>query len=347
MITLKNPSAASEWIIDLKEYSQVENALPMSGLNVRNDSNIVAYVDLDGLKVGEVQRYSADPFQGRNFSLIRIYNPDGQDFAANDLFIQATKGEVMGSQPFNPQWDIMYFDLDRYATGTNTRISLSDSMTLEMIKYRIRSYNALITQRRLDVQAHATLLGEYSITFGANDILSGAVGIGVPPPPDTTLYKKVIANHQFDYSTTNCEIVGWVIDYFKAAQPTYTLISGSNGSNAYDGDQTTFTDEYNVQGTTWATRWEVSFPSQPVINCAMKVAGLATGGNYALGKLQLKVNEVWTDVLSYSATHPDWIDYEDFTVIDYSAVTGARLQLKHSSTADYRSYAKIYDIVIT
>ena len=302
MITLKNPAVTDNWIIDLKTYSQVEGRLPLNGLNVRNDSNIVAWVDLDGLKVGEVQRYSADSFQGRNFDRIRIYNPNGQEFAADDLFIQATKGEVMSSQPFNPQWDMMFNDMDRFATGTNNRVSLTDDISMDLIKYWVNLQNSLIVQRRLDVQAHATLLGVYKIIFGDSDILSGAVGIGTPPPADTLLYRKTIVNEAFDYSETNASIVGYTVDLKirdDDISSLYTLDVDlyGNGENAYDDDLSSKYGLFSNLGTsTETTFFEVSFPSKDINHLYYAIDIASVNAAYGWVKFYIYKSGGWVEL---------------------------------------------------
>ena len=283
MITLKNPSAVSEWIINLKEYPQVENALPLNGLNVRNDSNIVAYVSLDGFKVGEVQRYSADTFIGRGFSLIKVYNPDGQDFAPDDIFVQATKGEQVTSQPFNPQWDMMFDDLTRYSTGTDSRMSLKTGVDMGHIKYWLNAQGCVVVQRNLSIQAHATLLGEVSITLGGDNVITVPTGIGVPPPIDLLLHKSNLSDRDFDFSETNAVIIGYIIDYLMNPNDLSSLYvveqGGATAPNAYDDDMFNQTVTYHCYNNCAKSVWEVSFP--PADINALSVRYLGLGGTQA------------------------------------------------------------------
>lgn len=345
MISLKNAAATSSWFIDLKEYPQVENILPLNGFNLRNDSNIVAYVDLEGVKVGEVQRYSADTLNGREYELIKVYNPDGQDFAPGDLFIQATKGENMTSQPFNPQWDMMFDDLNRFSTGTDHRMSLSDTMTADRIKYWINTQNGVIVQRRLDIQAHATLLGNYKIIFSDDDILSGAVGIGVPPPPDTLLHKKSIINSVFDYETTNATIVGWILDYLfnpnDVSDNYAVVVGGANVGNTYDDDMDTYA-AYSEFGVGYVTKVEFSFASTSIEVLHSYLSLDSTGGSGSNCIIQLYSDGGWVTVTTSNTTDADLKTFYNHDAGSWPNCTGLRMRLQDNggSTASM----KVYDI---
>lgn len=346
MYTLKNPTKTDSWFVDLHDHSQVENDLPQNSFIVRNDSNIIIYVELYGIKVGEVQRYSSDTFSGRDFKDFKLYNPDGNQFEANDLFVQMSKGQMMTSQPFNPQWDMMEDDLDNYSAGCDSRISLSAAITLVILKYWLNVQNGLIVQRRLNVQGSAAM-GTYDIDF-EGDIINGNCGINATVL-EIQKIRKTLSASGLDFSDTDCTINGLMFDYKKNSNDIsddFTLVTGN--ANGYDNDLSTYvtgSTNSNPGGvdTIWYTFFEVSFDSMSIAHTHAVVNSDAASGRTSYIQVQLNVNSVWTTVFSHSYSSGVSPKYYDHSLTDYDLVTGARVQVK-SSEDGYSANGQCYDL---
>jgi len=342
MFTLNNPVKASEWYVDLLGYSEVENALPLDSFNIRNDSNVIVHVDLGGRKVGEVQRYSADSFAGRPFSNFRVYNPDGNTFGTNELFVQMSKGQMMTSQPFNPQWDMMEEDLDKHSAGCTDRVTLSSTITLDILKYTLNRSNDLVVQRRISVQGSAAM-GTYETDF-EGDVVSGNVGINAAVL-DTQKIRKTLSESGLNFTDTNCTINGLMFDYKKGSVISdYTVVTGGNVSNVYDGDLTTFCDTVSTYSITYITVAEVSCDA---VNAARVHACMSLdtddAGNTTYAIVQLKINGEWETVLSTSSAATAWVTKYIHGNISYENITGVRAQVR--STYDNRTASlKVADI---
>ena len=322
----------------------------MSSINIRNDSSQIAWVNLWGRKVGEIQRYSSDTFGGRNFEEFRIYNPDGNDFAVGDLFVQIARGEIMTSQPFNPQWDVLEDDLDRFATGCDSRIAYSSLVTADTIKYWLNVHNRLIIQRKLDVLGGAAV-GEYEISMEEEKI-TGSTAAAFPTV-DTKRYRKTLVNSGFDYSLSNCSIKGWVFDLRINPNDTMknaTPVSGASGEDAFDDDMSTFAGEYSQSGAAVGVHWEVSFDEVDILSfhyfLNMKAYGYLTKKAYT--RLQLKVDGTWVTIEEVKADAGGAPSLSNTTfrkhdVTGWSKVTGVRVAYDLNDATNY-SKTSINDI---
>lgn len=342
MYTLKNPTKTDSWFVDLNDHCQVENDLPQNYFIVRNDSNIIIYVELYGIKVGEVQRYSSDTFIGRDFEDFKLYNPDGNQFEVNDLFVQMSKGQVMTSQPFNPQWDMMEDDLDKYSNGCDSRISLSATLTLDMLKYWLNAQNDLIVQRRLSVAGTAAM-GTYETDF-EGDVVSGNCGINATVL-DIQKLRKTLSNSALNFTNTDCTINGLVFDYKKGndISDDYTVVvGGADAPKVYDNDPTTEAT-YTHYGSVYENVWEVSFSSVDVTKFHTMLKLYGSTGSTAYAKVDYKIDGVWETVVTDSNDSVDMI-YTHSEIIK-NTVTGIRIWLKNEG-AFQTAAIKIYDIAV-
>lgn len=329
MFTLKNTEKTDNWFVDLKNYSEVEATLPLDSINVRNDSNNVLYLDLWGRKVGEIQRYSSDSFLGREFEDFRIYNPDKDTFEANEVFVQVSKGQMMSSLPFNPQWDAMEEDLDSYARGCDSRTTMSTTNTITLIKYLLNSHNDIVVQKRISVQGSAAM-GTYHTDF-EGDIVSGNVGINAVVL-DTTKIRKTLHESGLAFVDTNCVINGLLFDYKESASRGFTAVSGSG--NAFDGDLTTYASH------TYSSTWECSFDSVNLGQFNMYVQSVNSSSYSATFYVELKVGGswvvVWSRTVSLSGSYAVSMLHD---VTDRDNVTGIRTRISASnSNAVIRNY---------
>lgn len=343
-----NDTVSDTFIVDLTKDRDVQDNLPCNFLSVRNDSSLIAFVYLDNRKVGAVQAYSSDPFIGKNFEIIMIKQPDGNNFAIGDLFLQVGKNEQMSSTPYNPSWDLMEENIDVYASGCDNRICYSASNTLELIKYWVNVQSSQIVQRRLDVQGSASL-GSYEITFDSETILSGGTPIN-GEVLETKQYKKIIQNSEFDYSLTNCSIKGWMIDYLlnpNDISKDYTLIVDlGNATYAYDNNLLTETDSANSEATGWKTILEVSFPAKDISRVSALFKVKNNGVNIAYAKIQAFYSGAYHDITTpFSQTGSTWKTfYEHLLTLGLVNVTKLRWQAM-SGSGGY-SYLRITDMSV-
>lgn len=341
MYTLKNEEATSNWLVDLTEHGQVEALLPMDSINIRNDSSQIAYVNLWGNKVGEIQRFSSDSFSGRGFETFRIYNPDGTDFGVHDLFVQISKGQLMTSQPFNPQWDVLEDDFDRFATGCDSRVSYSSTVFAGLVKYWINVQNNLIVQRKLEVMGGGSV-GSYEVEFGGGDVVTGRTAVNFPAV-DVKRYRKTISDSAFDYSVTNCAISAWMIDLKKNLNDITqlgTLVSGS--VNAYDDKMSTSIFSEN-DTTGWVTQFELSFPSCSISNAHWATSIKSTSTYNAYVALELDINGVWTVINSTYVQNSTTYIYGHYTGLSHDIVTGVRVRTR-SSAGGNKATNYLYDV---
>lgn len=270
MYTLKNKTETHNWFVDLEDHGEVENYLPYNGFNIRNDSSQIAYVELEGRKVGEVQRFSSDNFSNRSFSEFRVYSPDKQNFAIDELFVQVGKDQIMSSQPFNPQWDMLEIDFDRYAQGCDSRLNFSVDVSAVVMKYWLNVANSILVQRNLSVLGSA-VPGSYEIDF-EGDIIPGVTPIDTVIT-DSLRYRKRLQNSGFDYTFTDCEVVSWMVDYKGYTDCDHAIdVDPGNGVNGYDDDLTTVTD-WGVGLTVLSdvTLFSTTFPDTYVRHAHTKV----------------------------------------------------------------------------
>lgn len=241
------------------------------------------------------------------------------------------------------------FDLDSYANGTDNRISFSSTITMDIIKYWINTQNSLIVIRRIDIQGSATL-GTFLITFASLDVLAGSTGINLPMV-DPVIYRKTIADSEFDYSTTNCTIKGFITDYLKNPDDIsddYAIEEGgATVINAYDDDLTTYLEGggTGIDWTTYKTTMEVSFSSRSVTETHF-YAILAYGSTAKTMsfRIQLEINSVWTDVHETITTSNAVTLFEHIDT-EYDLVTGIRAQIKINNSGVSVNH-KHYDLTV-
>ena len=238
------------------------------------------------------------------------------------------------------------FDMDTYADGTDSRISYSSLVSMDLVKYWINNQNSLIAVRHIDVQGSAAL-GIYSLTLASEDVISGSTGVN-STITDTKVYRKTIADSVFDYSESNCSFKGLIIDYLfnpNDISSTYSIITGgASATNTFDDNLTTFAGEYTTTSESFITVWEVSFSSISIkashIYLQMKYSAI----NYSYYQLQI-YDGSWQTVSSGSAYGTSYNDLFGHDISNYTGVTKTRLQIRAHSAGN-TAYAKIYDISI-
>lgn len=343
MWVYENETAVSTYVVDLKDDRNIADNLPLNFLSVRNDSSLIANVFLNNKKVGSVQAYSADSFVGKDYEIIMIVQPDGNIFGIKNLFLQLGKNEQMSSMPYNPSWNLMEENIDVYADGCDNRVSLSSLNLIEAIKYWVNVQNNLIVQRRLDIQGCASL-GSYEITFNSETILSGGTPIN-GEVLDTKQYKKVIENREFDYSVTDCTILGWMIDLKKREKdisPDYTLIDDIGGAaNSYDDNISTNQEIISAADAT-NNILNVSFPSKDISEVDMAVNITA---NTHPGYISLQVYLYYAGGWNMIWDIPDTVQFNaKYITTGWTGVTG--LKIVQYQFAGTTLTGNIYDLSV-
>jgi len=274
--------------------------------------------------------------------------------ATNDQFNQVILKVELSQNPvlatykkidsFSDLIGINVFDMDSFAAGCNSRISKSDTITADMIKYWLNVQNGQIVQRQIDLSGSASI-GTYSIDFTGGNVIGGSVPVN-GSIRDNILYRKQITGSAFDYSLTNCTIEGWIIDYDDnvidlSGKYTEVVCTGTPPiTNSFDDDLITGTDTGNLNSTgTFTTFWEVSFPLCNVKDIHTKFYLYDYGSTVGTIRLQAKINGVWTTVIEVSGGATYYKHYNT----SHDLVTGLRYQYKCTgSGANFR--ANIYDI---
>ena len=290
MYTLNNDEKTSNWFVDLKEHSQVEQELPLTMCVLRNDSTHIAHIYLWGRKVGEVQRYSSDTFSGRGFEEFRVMNPDGYEFPVNSLFVQLGKDQLMSSQPFNPQWDLLEVDLNNHLTGCDSRVSLSPEIDMSIIKFLLNAQNSLTVQRMLAIAGNA-VPGVCEVVFGADSIDRVHYAIPVDGAHNETLaVKKHIIDEAFDYIETNCIIVGAMYEFLDT-NPIHTDVAIPGKDEILDTDLTNYYETTDA-GVIWYI-----WPADEVVCTKLffYFKTKATGGSYDI-TIQYGFDVIWSSL---------------------------------------------------
>lgn len=332
--------AGNSWLEELEFDSSLRKFMPMTQFNLINNGELVIEAYLNGDYIGNCQAYSTLNVTNRMYNTFLVKTVDGQSYKDDELIIYVSKSEIISAMPHNPQLDLMEDNFDRFASGCDARISTNTLIGSDQTKYWINIQNNLITQRRLEVEGSASM-GQYAITFGSTDNLSGSVGINMVSTNEKRM-KKTIVNREFDYSTTNCTISGWIIDYLKRTgdiSSDYTVVTGgATAPNAYDDDMGTFFYYAGINGV-YTTKWEVSFASMDLteINLFCKLYGVW----WVYLDLQVYSEGSWVSVEIIT-------DYDDsqyqtiYQTTGWTNCTGLRVRGRGSNT--YQT--SIYDISV-
>jgi len=214
---------------------------------------------------------------------------------------------------------INVFDMDSYAAGCDSRISKSDTITTDMIKYWLNVQNDQIVQRQLDLAGSASI-GTYSIDFTGGNVISGSVPVN-GSIRDNILYRKKISGSAFDYSLTNCTIEGWVIDYLQNQNDLsnhFSIITaGIDTENAYDDDPNTYGSFAHDQSTYAET-------------------------------LKLDLQDLYTvnNIMIFLSLRCSWTGYTAYAQIQIS-VDGSTWETLFTDTAPYNGYAEKPHIIST
>lgn len=332
----------NNWRVELDQDSTLRQFMPMLNFTLDNSGDSEVNVFLHGESVGSCYGYATLSVMGKPFESFRIEGV----FNIGDLTVNVSKMETVTAMPFNPQIDLMEENLDKFASGTDNRISYSSTVGADSIKYWINVQNGLIVQRKLDVLGGASV-GSYEISFNG-DIVSGSTAINFPSV-DLKRYKKTISNSSFDYTVTNCSISGWLIDYFKNPDDlstNYTVVTGgATAPNAYDDDLSTRADYSALFDGSKTTYWEVSFPAKDIdeIHSYYELDGVG-GGTNCLIYLDAYYGGAWHTVDSQSnATTDHEKKYVHKTALGLTDVTKIRYQAYSDGASGTRDF-NIYDI---
>lgn len=240
------------------------------------------------------------------------------------------------------------FDMDSFAAGCDSRISKSDTITADMIRYWLNVQNDWVVQRQLDMAGSASI-GTYSIDFTGGNVISGSVPVN-GSIRDNILYRKIISGSGFGYSLTNCTIEGWIVDYRQKndGMNGASVVTGGNGENAFDDDLDTSTDNYSSKTVAWVTRWEVSLDAFDMggLHAWFKITCTDTS------RTQYLRLEVYTDAGGWETVYTkslggtaSWVGGVH-TSFPKTGVTKVRMQLYVPITAVY-VYGQIFDISLT
>ena len=237
------------------------------------------------------------------------------------------------------------FDMDTYAEGTDSRISLSSSVGMVLIKYWMNVQNQLIAIRHIDLQGSASL-GEYEINLASDDIIGGSTGVNTTLS-DTKIYRKTISNSDFDYSETNCSFKGFIVDYLlnpSDISSDYSIITGgTNPTNAFDDDLATYALATKYD-TGYAVVFELSFSSRTIQSLHAMYGTYNSVNDTTDHLIQLEINGVWTTIFSGQSPSSSLYMFYKHSVTVRNIVTGFRIQLQ--STTIRTSTILIYDISI-
>jgi len=239
---------------------------------------------------------------------------------------------------------INVFDMDSYAAGCDSRISKSDTITADGIKYWLNIQNGQVVQRQLDLAGSASI-GTYSIDFTGGNVISGSVPVN-GSIRDNILYRKNISGSAFDYSLTNCTIEGWVVDYMNNGKTDisddYTVITGAGQvEKSYDDD---FSSYASYTGNADKVLCELSFSPRTIseFNVYLNTDLSASSGNIYV-YIQLKINDVWTAIKTYN-TGTNGTKFEYLTS-GWDNVTGIRFYLDEQGTGWINSFL-VYDMTV-
>lgn len=240
----------------------------------------------------------------------------------NDAFNQVILKVELSTNPvlatykkidnFSDLVGINVFDMDSYAAGCDSRVSKSDTVTEDMIKYWINVQNDQIVQRQLDLAGSANI-GTYSIDFTSGNVISGSVPVN-GSIRDNILYRKQITGSAFDYSLTNCTIEGWIVDVQKRAgdlskNGTITCYAGGINPTYFVNDEmNTYYDLWDVCANgCGGTLWQVEFDT--AINISEIHAAFKYYVQYDNTYLHVKVSTNGTDWTTVWSGHTPGNNY--------------------------------------
>lgn len=344
--TYKNPQT-NNWFVDLEQDRNMRKYVPATLFYLTNNSDLVANIYLNGTYMGEAQPYSPFSVTGKGYETFTINNADGQQFNANELIVQVSKTTSISQLPYNPQVDLLEDNLDRYASGCDNRISFGGGITADHIKYWINNQNALIVQRRLELSGTGSM-GTYDISFGSGDDLSGGVGTYSINTIEKRI-KKTIINHGFGYTTSNCNISGWILDYIEANDwlDNKTQISNTmdNPSRMFDNDMTTYSNEF-IDSNNWYTVYQCSFPSVDVkgFSAYTQIHTDISAGQTARLYLEL-YNGSWHTAISHTTSSTSWQTKHTHNDTSYNNTTQMRIRM-HPGAYARDIFARIQDITL-
>jgi len=341
MKTIQNEQGSS-WQLEGTDR-ELRAHMPANGLLLINNSSIQANVFISGSYVGCAPAYSPFSIQGVQFNQVTISNPDDHEFSKDELTLTLFNNEMITAIPYNPQIDLMEENLNRFATGCNSRVTMGGGVGLEGVIYWVNTQRALMVQRRIEIEGSTTLMGQYEVIFSDNDSLTGSVGIeGV-----TTIekrYNKIINNFEYEVNTTNCTISGLMVDVktIDDVMDSCTLITGD--SECYDNNMGTFKAYQSVTSGVLTTVFEVSFDSQDI----KEVHGLSevwSSNNSSSANLFLYYGGAWVYI-------GGWVNHTTTPMFKYlheignwDGVTGLKIELYRTAAGVY-TYLNLYDITV-
>jgi len=144
--------------------------------------------------------------------------------------------------------DTEFFDLDKFISGCNKRISFDSSNSSvenkEKIKWRVNANGKTVAVRNINVTSAGTVDGTYEIVLGS-DKIAGGVPLGATIDINR-VYRKNLNGEFFEVKTTDAYLTGYVIEFKGDEWRRYYLenatISSANFENCRDEDYSTSWD---------------------------------------------------------------------------------------------------------
>lgn len=345
--TYKNPQT-NNWFVDLEQDRNMRKYVPATLFNLTNNSDLIANIYLNGTYMGEAQAYSPFSVSGKGYETFTVSSADGQQFNEFELIVQVSKVTSISQLPYNPQVDLLEDNLDRYASGCDGRISIGSGVTLDAIIHWINAQNSLIVQRRVEISGSGSM-GTYDISFGSSDDLSGGVG----QYSVTTIEKRVkktINDYGFGYSTSNCGISGWIIDFKKNLSDisdNYTLITGSAAEAAkmIDDDMSTY-GSFDNQSSSYVTEYEVNFSARSIISIhlGLRIRNTLVSGCITYYQIQI-YNGSWITIGNGNHNSNNWVDRSCMSSTGWNNISKIRIQLRTTCTAQH-AQMQVYDLSV-
>lgn len=327
MKIFKNPNT-SVWSVILTEDKTLRKYIPMQGFSLVNNSPITADVYLHAMYVGTAFPYGSFSINGKPYETFRIENPDGQEFYEDELVVTVTKDVSIMQTGYNPMMESFEDNLDRYANGCTKRVSLEDTFIYPaQIKYILGVEAVKMVQRRMEF-AGSGALGKYSLMYNTNDTYSGSVAKDTIQTLDKTLIKR-LDPHLFDYSTENCDISSWIVDY---SQREYTDILDnctlSSGHTAiYDNDILSRWFGHISGGPQYA--FHATFDSTPVRHVSFVLSAQVNTAPSTM-RVNLKCAGSWVEIYSQTDTNTNRNFHVDFVSGDWNDVTEISITAQNS-----------------
>ena len=224
--------SGSSWYLDLADESELKKELPMNNLVVKNNSDYTIDIYINDTLEMVIESRNTDTKIGKNFRTLTLVSESS--FSDNEIIIDVGKNVQTTLTPYNPAWDALQTDFSKYASGCDSRISLSTTNTLQLLTMILNSNYNTCVMNRLDLKGSASI-GNYEITLDDDTSLTGSV------PLNGTILdsKRYLWNNNdslFDTSFTNCSLGGLIVDY--KTRDSYFLNKNItvDAPNMYDND---------------------------------------------------------------------------------------------------------------